>query len=236
MLEHLLWRGKYGIPETISRFPVLVRGLHRTQRQATGLLHQGSGQTACPEDRRPARAGRTPGTPRWLAARQARKLIGEIYEIANREPLPSDTIADYFHHWTERLKITHGHKTAVRYGGIVKAFLEWLGEAGRQRLLIQLESAEPVRFRDQYAKTHSPASVNTAAAGRAPGERVRREVGYVAQPEAVVKAAQDHAVPSTKRRRMDRGGQASGARRDSAFTVSGSRQPASSNGRRSAMS
>jgi len=89
-------------------------------------------------------------------------LIGEIYEIANREPLPSDTIADYFHHWTERLKITHGHKTAVRYGGIVKAFLEWLGEAGRQRLLIQLESAELVRFRDHYAKTHSPASVNTA--------------------------------------------------------------------------
>jgi len=34
---------------------------------------------------------------RWagLAARQARKVIGEIYEIATREPLPSDTGADY---------------------------------------------------------------------------------------------------------------------------------------------
>jgi hypothetical protein len=41
-----------------------------------------------------------------LAARQARKVIGAIYEIANREPLPSDTIADYFRRWTKALPTT----------------------------------------------------------------------------------------------------------------------------------
>ena len=97
-----------------------------------------------------------------LAARQARKVIGEIYEIANREPLPSDTITDYFSRWTEGLPVTHGKRTADRYCGIIRAFLEWLGELGQQRLLIQLGSAELARFRDHYARNHSPASVNTA--------------------------------------------------------------------------
>jgi hypothetical protein len=46
------------------------------------------------------------------AARQARKVIGEIYEISAREPLPSDTIEDYFKRWKEGLKTTHGHKTS----------------------------------------------------------------------------------------------------------------------------
>ena len=97
-----------------------------------------------------------------LAARQARKVIGEIYEISNRESLPSDTIADYFSRWAQALPTTHGHKTAVRYSGIVKTFLTWLGETSAQRLLFQLNSAELARFRDYYSKAHSPASVNTA--------------------------------------------------------------------------
>lgn len=96
-----------------------------------------------------------------LAAKQARKVIGEIYEISSREPLPGDTIADYFTRWTKALPTTHGHKTAVRYSGIVKSFLDWLGPSGK-RLLFQLDSVELARFRDYYATNHSPASVNTA--------------------------------------------------------------------------
>lgn len=96
-----------------------------------------------------------------LAARQARKVISEIYEISSREPLPSDTIEDYFKRWREGLKTTHGHKTSVRYSTIIRDFLKWLGPSVR-RLLMQLGSAELAKFRDHYAKTHSPASVNTA--------------------------------------------------------------------------
>jgi integrase len=96
-----------------------------------------------------------------LAAKQARKVIGEIYEISTREPLPSDTIEDYFKRWKEGLKITHGHKTSVRYSSIIRDFLKWLGPSG-YRLLMQLDSTELAKFRDHYAKTHSPASVNTA--------------------------------------------------------------------------
>jgi hypothetical protein len=53
--------------------------------------------------------------------------------------------------WSEGLKITRGHKTAVRYSRIVKSFLAWLGEPGHQRLLIQLGSKELARFRGHSA-------------------------------------------------------------------------------------
>jgi len=55
---------------------------------------------------------------RWagLAARQARKVIGEIYEIATREPLPSYALADYRSLGPKGSK-SHGPKTATRYFG-----------------------------------------------------------------------------------------------------------------------
>src|SRR5215469_3677897 len=39
-----------------------------------------------------------------LAERQARKVIADIYQIANRETLRSETIRGYFTGWLERKK------------------------------------------------------------------------------------------------------------------------------------
>src|ERR1700693_3496823 len=81
-----------------------------------------------------------------LVARQARKVIGEIYQISNREPLPSETIKDFFTRWIQTKRGEAGHKTFTRYAGIVAQFLKWMGS--RSEIGLQhLSSAELTRSR-----------------------------------------------------------------------------------------
>jgi integrase len=95
----------------------------------------------------------------FLVERQARKVIGDIFEISNREALPSDTIAEFFPRWLESVKVQCSPKTYQRYFGVVEQFLKWLGP--RVALgLSHLSSVDLVRFRDYLARKHSPASVN----------------------------------------------------------------------------
>jgi integrase len=94
-----------------------------------------------------------------LAARQARKVIGEIYEIANRQQFPSDTIRDYLLAWVETRKLTVTPRTALAYANHIEHFLRWLGP-GAERLLSQLSAAEIAKFRDHLTPMHSPATVN----------------------------------------------------------------------------
>jgi integrase len=94
-----------------------------------------------------------------LTAKHARKILGEIYEISNRESLPSDTIGEFFPRWLASVKVQCSPKTYQRYCGVVERFLKWLGP--RQALGIQhLTSVDLVRFRDYLAREHSPSSVN----------------------------------------------------------------------------
>jgi integrase len=106
-----------------------------------------------------ARAGRLG----FLAERQARKVIGDIYRISNREELPSDSVRGFFERWIETKRTEAGHKTYTRYAGVVAQFLEWLGARGDIGLA-HLTSTEIARFRDHLAAKHSPSSVNTALA------------------------------------------------------------------------
>jgi integrase len=98
-----------------------------------------------------------------LTAKQARKVIGEIFEISNRELLPVDSIKSFFGNWIATKKITAGHKTYVRYAGILKEFLRWLGPLG-DYLLPHLSSTLIAKYRDYLAHKQSPASVNVALA------------------------------------------------------------------------
>jgi integrase len=99
----------------------------------------------------------------FLAEGQARRVIGEIYKISNREELPTESIRAFFERWIESKKNETGHKTLTRYEGIVAQFLEWLGPRA-QIGLSHLASPELVRFRDHLAKKFAPASVNVALA------------------------------------------------------------------------
>src|SRR5215510_1733471 len=67
-----------------------------------------------------------------LAERQARKVIGDIFQISNREELRHDTIETFFKRWLDSVKIESSPKTHQRYCGIVGKFLTWLG--GRAQL------------------------------------------------------------------------------------------------------
>jgi integrase len=99
----------------------------------------------------------------FLTERQARKVIGEIYEISAREKLRSDSIRDFFTRWLERVKVESSPKTFQRYDGVTKRFLEWLG-ARATLSVAHLSSVEIVQFRDYLARQHSPSSVNLSLA------------------------------------------------------------------------
>jgi integrase len=99
----------------------------------------------------------------FLTERQARKVIGEIYEISSREKLRSDSIGDFFTHWLGRVKVESSPKTFQRYEGVTARFLEWLGPRATLSVA-HLSSVEIVQFRDYLARQHSPSSVNLSLA------------------------------------------------------------------------
>jgi len=99
-----------------------------------------------------------------LTERHARKVIGDIFQIANRgQVLQLETIGDYFKRWLESKKIQMKPKAFVRYSQLVGDFLKWIApRAGFG--LNHLSSVELAKFRDYYAKQKSAGTVNTALA------------------------------------------------------------------------
>src|SRR4051812_12582856 len=55
-----------------------------------------------------ARAGK-------LLESRARKTIADIFSIANKDNLPSSTIAHFFDSWLKRKELEAGEKTHIRY-------------------------------------------------------------------------------------------------------------------------
>ncbi len=98
-----------------------------------------------------------------LTERHARKIIGEIFQIANRQILPHETISDYFIRWLASKKNRMGHKGFIRYSQLIDSFLEWIGPRGSFGLN-HLSSVELARFRDYLVTKKSPGTVNTALA------------------------------------------------------------------------
>jgi integrase len=99
----------------------------------------------------------------FLVERQARKVIGEIYEISTREKLRSDSVQDFFTRWLERVHVELNHKTFKRYEGVTGEFLNWLGPRASLSIA-HLSSVDIVGYRDYLARKHSPSSVNISLA------------------------------------------------------------------------
>ncbi|HVJ56645.1 MAG TPA: phage integrase SAM-like domain-containing protein, partial [Terrimicrobiaceae bacterium] len=99
----------------------------------------------------------------FLVERQARKVIGEIYEISTREKLRSDSVRDFFTRWLERVHVELNHKTFKRYEGVTAEFLNWLGPRASLSIA-HLSSVDIVGYRDYLARKHSPSSVNISLA------------------------------------------------------------------------
>jgi integrase len=98
-----------------------------------------------------------------LTDRHARKVIGEIFQIANRQVLPQETIRDYFTRWLASKKNRMKHKSFLRYSQLIDSFLKWIGPRGSFGLN-HLSSQEIARFRDYLLTEKSPGTVNTALA------------------------------------------------------------------------
>src|SRR5262249_39436544 len=86
----------------------------------------------------------------FLAERQARRVISDIFQISNREPLQQDTVGAYFTRWVTSKKGRLRPKSAQRYSGVVETFLKWLGPRAALGLN-HLSSRELARYRDYLA-------------------------------------------------------------------------------------
>ena len=135
----------------------------------------------------------------FLAERQARRVIGDIYAISNREVLPTDTVEDFFTGWLGSKKVDSSPKTFARYSGIISQFFEWLGP--RIKLGIQhLSSQDIVHFRDDRRRSiRRPASTSRSAAYRPACPKPSQIAGWTStKPGRVSRLADD---PNKKHQR-----------------------------------
>lgn len=92
-------------------------------------------------------------------ARQAHKVIADIYRAAHKEELPDATTAAYLEGWLKRRKGEIAPASFSAYSGRVTDFIAWLG-ANAQRPLSEVETRHVIAYRDSLAKRLSPTTCN----------------------------------------------------------------------------
>jgi integrase len=138
-----------------------------------------------------AKAGR-------LCERQARKVIADIFSIANKEQLPSTTIKAFFEAWLKRKELETGEKTHIRYSVVVEQFLEFLGNKASLDIG-HVTAKEITRFRDTLIERSSPNTVNVSLKIiRAAFNQARRD-GLIDQNEAERVTLMKRVGPSNRR-------------------------------------
>ena len=97
-----------------------------------------------------------------LTESAARRVIGDIYELANSERLPSATVESFFESWLATKAPETADSTARAYADTAERFLAFLGE--RKSLdLARIRKADISGFRDSFAKRGlSPSTANVA--------------------------------------------------------------------------
>ncbi len=112
-------------------------------------------------------------------ARQAHKVISDIYRAAHKEELPDATAASYFEGWLKRRKGEIAPASYSTYSNRITHFQGWLGDFAR-RPLAEIETRHFVLYRDELAGRLSPSSCNMGIKIlRSVLEDARRE-GFVA--------------------------------------------------------
>ena len=96
-----------------------------------------------------------------MSARQAHRMIAEIYQAATGEHLPASTVKSHFDNWLAKKKAETSRATHIFYDGKVRSFLAFLGPKA-DGPLTDISSADVIAFRAALAQRLSPASVNHA--------------------------------------------------------------------------
>jgi integrase len=92
-------------------------------------------------------------------ARQAHRVIADIYRAAHQEELPDASVADFVERWLERRKGEIAPGSLVSYSATCGLFLRWLGEKAK-RPLADLDTRQFIAFRDEQASRVSAATCN----------------------------------------------------------------------------
>jgi integrase len=113
-------------------------------------------------------------------ARQAHRVIAEIYKASHQEDLPDATVADFVKRWLERRKGEVSPASLDSYKATTSIFIQWLGDKCK-RPLADLDTRQFVLFRDAQAARVSPATCNKFIKQlRVVFEDARRD-GYIAE-------------------------------------------------------
>jgi integrase len=94
-------------------------------------------------------------------ARQAHRVIADIYKAAHQAELPDSTPQSFLEGWLARRKGEVSKSTFSVYSGRAQHFTEWLGSFAT-RPMAELEVSHFVRYRDELATRLAPRSANQA--------------------------------------------------------------------------
>jgi integrase len=92
-------------------------------------------------------------------ARQAHRVIADIYRAAHKEELPDATTGSFFDSWLSRRKGEIAPASYSTYANRINHFKEWLGDFAN-RPLAEIETRHFVTYRDELAKRLSATSCN----------------------------------------------------------------------------
>lgn len=99
------------------------------------------------------------GSEKRLSEAQARRVLSDIYEIVNNEPLASATTQDFLNTWANKRKGDTSPRTAQAYAQVIRDFLASLGNrTGRD--ISQVSKADVVKYRDAVLERTSKATAN----------------------------------------------------------------------------
>jgi integrase len=104
------------------------------------------------------KAARLAGLKR-LGEAQARRVIADIYDVINPEPLRSALAGDYLSEWAERRKVDTANRTQAAYAQVVRDFVKSLGERAKVDIS-QITKADVAKYRDAVLKRTSVAKAN----------------------------------------------------------------------------
>ncbi len=99
------------------------------------------------------------GAEKRLSEAQARRVLSEIYQHVNDEPLPSSTIREFLDGWAEKRKTDTSVRTQKAYAQVARDFLASLGEKAA-RDLSQVTKSDVAKYRDAVLARTSRATAN----------------------------------------------------------------------------
>jgi integrase len=94
-----------------------------------------------------------------VTARQAQRIISDIFQDATGSSLSSSSIREYFESWLAQKKSETAPSTHIFYTGKARRFLGWLNGRSENQLFT-INRADVVAFRESEVQRVSPATVN----------------------------------------------------------------------------